>query len=261
MSSIALVTLDLGFISLSSLIAEVALHEEFWEGGVETSSSASHSNFALSTLRCNLLWLSIQNCKRFLERLTTFSANQTYYIAYHTFTKICYVVIWLANLADLRMHFSSKEFDKGGSGVSQSICTMLDMALTDKEGELPGLTRQWLLKLKSMAAEIKTLDGEHDAMTMFALMLRPVISGYDRRIRDIQKSASIQLTEPFSIPTPIGEQGVEIAPLSSYISPENNVDIYESWMPNFSIHSADLQPDVFEDMVWDKLINDFTLPP
>lgn len=225
------------------------------------SSSSPHTKYTLSMLRCNLLWLSIQNCKKFLEKLISFPTSQTYYIPYHTFTRICYVIIWLANLADLRMHIAGQEFGKTNSGVSQSICTMLDMALTDKQGELPDLTRQLLLKLKGMAGDIKTGNDEFNAMTMFALMLRPVISGYDRRIRDIQKNTSIQVNEPFSVPTPIGEQGGEVAPLSSYISPENSIDIYESWMPNFTLQGADLQPDIFEDMVWDKLINDFTLPP
>lgn len=252
----------LEFHQIGLFIEEVALHEEFWESSAVSASSTPTIPPPPSSLRCNLIWASIQRCKSVLEMVNAYPNQETFQLTYYTFSTFCYLSIWLVKLSYIGTHTRSGDETTNRADRANEASPVLSSILFEAEAQLPPAFKQLHEKLYCMGQEISANDeGELDTMRIFSLMLRAVMSEYGKRMKHIRLLMTGHLTTESigesSLPV---DQRLEPANSSSFSDPSDPNASGEMLLPDEFPYSSNFQLDAFQDMVWDRIFDDFAWP-
>lgn len=250
---IFLVTLNLELPVMRAMVQETAIYDAFWDASPASSLTTSTPFF--STSRATFLWDSIQSYKSFLRSFTTYSKEDSFYLTFATFSKLCSVLAWLAKLINLTLGNGS-ETEGPGSPAQSAPHPCANMVIGDTE--LPSLIRQAQHKLNTMAAEIANETGEPDSMTIFSILVGSVLSGYDKRMESVGSTMNNNIPAPAADQTSLFVPGVaQVPPISLQRAPDpTSLDFFGNLMPEFFDQDMEFQLGAFEDMVWDRMVDD-----
>lgn len=135
-----------------------------------------------------------------------------------------------------------------------------DSAQAIKEAELPRICALLLEKIDSITSDIVGEDGERDAMYNFGFILRSIMGGYERRIKR-------RLAPVFEAGDFIGSSQGAQGPLGS-VYPTPSVAQDSLGQDKIGVDGglafgvpADFPSESFEDMIWESILDDFTMLP
>ncbi|KAH6893366.1 hypothetical protein B0T10DRAFT_482102 [Thelonectria olida] len=174
------IALDLELYHIRTLISEIALHQEFWSN----PTFASPMNSLSPALRWNMLRGLAQNCRALLNRVTACSDDETWYLTFYTYAKICRVLSCLTNLDNVNLNPPREDHDDVRTFGRQGVSFAWDMTPIEREADFPTSVTQLQQKLLNMAIVIAKGESDCDIMTMFSQMVGDVMAAYENRARD-----------------------------------------------------------------------------
>ncbi|TPX08655.1 uncharacterized protein E0L32_009844 [Thyridium curvatum] len=174
------VTLAMEFPAMRAMAQEATLYELFW--------TTANSSQAISPTRANLLWESIQSYKSFVSGLTKYDNDEAFYLTFATFSKLCSVLAWLAKLVDFALESPPDSQDWRGTAGAATIISHPCEFMIQADTELPHLLRLTQHKLNAMAKGIVNRSSEPDCMTTFSILVGSVLSGFDKRMGQVNGS-------------------------------------------------------------------------
>jgi hypothetical protein len=115
-----------------------------------------------------------------------------------------------------------------------------------------------------MSSDIVSESAEPDSMTTFSILVGSALSVYDKQLQEYQRSSQQQApVEPLLNQTiPAGPVVGEFPELYPVLPPDAaTLDFFGNLMPQFWDDSAGFQLDAFQDMIWDRFLDDAILLP
>lgn len=228
------------------MIQEVALYDDLWEPPSSVPNTASAP-------RATLLWESMQSHKELLRGLIAYPNQHAFYLTFSTFSKLCSVLAWLAKLVKLAWEVRGRS---GGTEYEASPWA----AMVAADTELPSLARQAQQKLNTMAADIVNRSGEPNSMTTFSILVGSVLSGYEKRLQEY-RAASQAGVPSVVIPQEHDHLVEQEEMLQPFIPDTMSLDYFGSLMPQFVDQDMGFQLGAFQDMIWDRIVDDSILLP
>lgn len=258
------IILNLEFLLLRYWIHEVAHHGEFWETP-EADTSSSLEMPSISVGRMKMLWDSLQSCKAFLERFISHPDSEIPFLTYPIMSKVCYAIMTLAKMAFLNLGEPCENNSQLATEleITQPVNHRVwNLGVTARDVELPALAGQVQEKFMANATDTVSADGEPDAMTIMSLGLGNVMSGFNKKMKELQTSMHAKAA---AAPTPVStmvQSQIETDMDSAVLPGANaiNSDYYGSAGFWHQGQDPTLQLDIFEDTVWERLLDDFILP-
>ncbi|VUC25248.1 unnamed protein product [Clonostachys rosea] len=246
-------TLALEFPAIRAMIQESALFDELWFG-----SDASPASM-YPAARTTLTWDSMQSYKLLLKGLVEYPNDEAFYLTFSTFSKLCSVLSWLAKLVNIALGPSKNSDSSMAQPTSHPWAAMIA-----GDVELRNLVRQAQHKLNCMSADIASGSAEPDSMTTFSILVGSALSVYDKQLQEYQRSSQQQApAQPLlSHPIPTGVEVGEFPQLYPVLPPDAaTLDFFGNLMPQFLDDNAGFQLDAFQDMIWDRFLDDAILLP
>jgi len=259
------ITLTLDLLLLRSWIHEVAFHSECWETP-DKDRLLTPKMSTLSVARIKLLLSSIQSWKAFLKSFLSHPNSEMFYLTYPTFSKLGYTMISLANLVHIKLGETNEHNSELASvpTVNMPERCLWKLGMIAREAELPLLARQVQQKFKDNATNVISANGEPDAMTIFSVLIGTMISIYDKRMRELQTSVVGDETAGSSTADPItiaqDQMVTDMDPTFFLGADAMNCD-YADTGSCYLGQDPNIQLDVFEDTVWERLLDDFRMVP
>ncbi|KAK7228299.1 hypothetical protein V2G26_000469 [Clonostachys chloroleuca] len=254
-------TLALEFPAIRAMIQESALFDELWCGS-NVSPARPASMFPAA--RTNLTWDSMQSYKMLIKGLVEYPNADAFYLTFSTFSKLCSVLSWLAKLVNIALGppKSSADVSSNSSMAQSTLHPWASMVAGDME--LRTLVRQAQHKLNCMSANIASESAEPDSMTTFSILVGSALSVYDKQLQEYQRSSQQQApAEPLLSQTiPAGAEVGGFPELYPVPPPDAaTLDFFGNLMPQFWDDNAGFQLDAFQDMIWDRFLDDAILLP
>ncbi|RSL84585.1 hypothetical protein CEP51_003821 [Fusarium floridanum] len=213
--------LELEFHLIETLIAEIALHHDFWE----TSPTALGQRHRM------LRNLSL-SCKSLIDKVIKCPEQEVWYLTFYTYTKICRALSCLSNSAIFMM-----EQQSGGNAT-----TLLgNPMVVERVVHLSSLGKELQQKFSGQAIFISPSHDQIDLMTMFSGMVGAVVATYEAYLKESSSGL-------YEAPRPI-TYGAENSMQSGTSSIENDAGVCVS-------QDADIVPDVFGDVVWSGVLDE-----
>jgi len=253
----------LEFLFLRLWIQEVAFHNEFWEnpdGDMAPGTPLAIKTFS-SVIRMNILWEALQSYKDFFTKFIALPNSEMLYLTYPIFSKMCYTLISLTKMVRANLEETKERSCRPSDLPGQtSACCSWGLRVAAKEGELLALARQIQEKFKANGTSAVSADGDPDAMMIFSLIISTMMSSYENQMKESQIALHNDAIQP-SNPSPMNMQGQIIPEADSMIlrsTDAMNLDYYGDGVLGQNLN---FQVDIFEDPVWERLLDEFTMPP
>ncbi|CAH0027496.1 unnamed protein product [Clonostachys rhizophaga] len=254
-------TLALEFPAIRAMIQESALFDELWCG---SDASAARPASIFPAARTSLTWDSMQSYKLLIKGLVEYPNADAFYLTFSTFSKLCSVLSWLAKLVNIALGPPKSSADvPSDSSIAQSASHPW-ASMVAGDVELRNLVRQAQHKLNCMSADIASESAEPDSMTTFSILVGSALSVYDKQLQEYQRSSQQQApAEPLLNQTiPAGAEVGEFPELYPVPPPDAaTLDFFGNLMPQFWDDNAGFQLDAFQDMIWDRFLDDAILLP
>ncbi|CAG9982033.1 unnamed protein product [Clonostachys byssicola] len=252
-------TLALEFPAIRAMIQESALFDELWCG---SDVSPARTASMLPAARTTLTWESMQSYKMLLKGLVEYPNEDAFYLTFSTFSKLCSVLSWLAKLVNIALGPPKSSADVNSSMVQSTSHPWASMVAGDVE--LRNLVRQAQHKLNCMSAGIASGSAEPDSMTTFSILVGSALSVYDKQLQEYQRSSQQQAPAEL-LPNQAMSSGAvvgEFPELYPVMPPDAaTLDFFGNLMPQFWDDNAGFQLDAFQDMIWDRFLDDAILLP
>ncbi|CAG9951777.1 unnamed protein product [Clonostachys rosea f. rosea IK726] len=254
-------TLALEFPAIRAMIQESALFDELWCG---SDASPARPASIFPAARTSLTWDSIQSYKMLIKGLVEYPNEDAFYLTFSTFSKLCSVLSWLAKLVNIALGPPKSTADAPSDSLMAQSVSHPWASMVAGDVELRNLVRQAQHKLNCMSSDIVSESAEPDSMTTFSILVGSALSVYDKQLQEYQRSSQQQApVEPLLNQTiPAGPVVGEFPELYLALPPDAaTLDFFGNLMPQFWDDSAGFQLDAFQDMIWDRFLDDAILLP
>ncbi|CAH0054744.1 unnamed protein product [Clonostachys solani] len=251
----------LEFPAIRAMIQESALFDELWCG---SDASTIRPASVIPAARTNLTWDSMQSYKMLIKGLVEYPNEDAFYLTFSTFSKLCSVLSWLAKLVNIALGPPKSSADVPSDSSMAQPASHPWAVMVAGDVELRNLVRQAQHKLNCMSADISSESAEPDSMTTFSILVGSALSVYDKQLQEYQRSSQQQApAEPLLNQTiPAGAEVGEFPELCPVLPPDAaTLDFFGNLMPQFWDDNAGFQLDAFQDMIWDRFLDDAILLP
>jgi hypothetical protein len=286
------------FLFLRLWIYEVAFHAEFWEASPAAEGLTALETSSSSVTRLHMLSCSLQSYKELFLKFISQPNSDLLHFTYPIFSKMCYTMISLTKLVrlDIEGESSWKAYTSSSSSSSSASSSASpyglsntpeiqrrvpnwDLRVAANDAQLPALARQVQEKFKANATNAVSTHGEPDAMTVFSLLFNTILSGCEHHARELLRqrfmqsesiassSSSSHSTATSSITTAVAgqDQGRMTTELDYAFldnTSVNNIGETEHYNGiGGDGQNPTFQMDHFEDSVWERILEDFTIIP
>lgn len=210
-----------------------------------------------------MLWAALQNYKLFLQKFIALPIVEIPHLTYPTIIKVCHTVVALAKVVLFKLDETFLSNSLENEPVAQeSSCPQWNILAIARHAELPVLVRHIQDKLKDLATGTVSQVGEPHAMAIFSFILGTVMSGYDKRMKEVLALPLNETTVPI-LESSISQDQIPFD-IGSTIFPTNyasNVDFYNSSELEIFNQDSSSHLEIFGEEAWQRMVDDTTISP
>ena len=234
------------------------------------ASSALRRGQHLTNVQIQMLWNNFAVGKAFFDTFISVETGKLFHLSFVSWVRLCYMVAVYCKAVFF-------EAESQPSLARDSNCDFLnefnrpyqqsswDSESAAKEANFQQIGGTIEQKIRIVAADTVQEDETQDAMTQFASCMKGIIASYERQLqkanrRDKEDSTATSNRTGGSI-----ESGMAASDMGSWDSPatggSSTQPVDDASVNLGSEFPANFHADAFENIVWESLMNDFTILP
>ncbi|OBT91389.2 hypothetical protein VE01_10625 [Pseudogymnoascus verrucosus] len=251
---------------------EVALYNELWQSTFVSDRLApleTNHSIQLSMQRTNMLWQLVAATVSFHDWCLSVENAELLHFPLSWWTELSYVFIVQVKTVFLDCGagtMGQEQINLRGHGQAESLEADF-RRVAAKEVMIPRMLDLYMGKLAEVTTQLVDDDGIRDMAYNYGIVLKSIQSGYESRIGAENRLApgQFETQQKQSSLSQMSHPQVRITDIQGSMPPALNTSHVELEIDNPRVSSAsqlDLQFDlagpVFDDFVWDTMMNDFS---